>query len=173
MDISITEYFFKVHQPDGIASPAGASMRSGRALARTAVVRGGSTSMRTAIFRSPRGACNSQECSTLSIRFNLGENCYNVRSSSARSHPMWAGTPGFVEQSSHAGGDARTPPLTLFNGRTVTPCGRGRPRTQDARGSIILPIAIILISIRPQSPHAGGDARAPRMHVGQSFCPSL
>ena len=111
----------------------------------TAVIRGGSTSMRTAIFRSPRGACNSQECSTLSIRFNLGENCYNVRSSSARSHPMWAGTPGFVEQSSHAGGDARTPPLTLFNGRTVTPCGRGRPRTRCACGSIILHVALVRI----------------------------
>ena len=139
-------------------------MRSGRALARTAVVRGGSTSMRTAIFRSPRGACNSQECSTLSIRFNLGENCYNVRSSSARSHPMWAGTPGFVEQSSHAGGDARTPPLTLFNGRTVTPCGRGRPRTQDAHGSIILRIAIILISISPQ---IQSQARLIRVHNSQ------
>ena len=116
--------------------------------------------MRTAIFRSPRGACNSQECSTLSIRFNLGENCYNVRSSSARSHPMWAGTPGFVEQSSHAGGDARTPPLTLFNGRTVTPCGRGRPRTQDARGSIILPIAIILYLYPPAvSPCGRGRPR--------------
>jgi len=104
--------------------------------------------MRTAIFRLPRGACNFQECSTLSIRFNLGENCYNVRSSSARSHPMRAGTPGFVEQSPHAGGDARVC-------RTVTPCGRGRPRTQDARGSIILHIAIILIFI---SPHDQGQA---------------
>ena len=36
----------------------------------------GSTFARTAIFRSPRGAYNSQECSTLSIRFNLCENCY-------------------------------------------------------------------------------------------------
>ena len=137
---------------------------------------------------------NSQECSTLSIRFNLGENCYNVRSSSARSHPMWAGTPGFVEQSSHAGGDARTPPLTLFNGRTVTPCGRGRPRTQDARGSIILPIAIILYLYPPAvspcgrgrprtqdahgsiilhiaiifiSPHGQGQARLIRVHTSQ------
>jgi|YNPMSStandDraft_1061717.scaffolds.fasta_scaffold06957_4 hypothetical protein len=29
------------------------------------------------------------------------------------------------------------------------------------------------LSISPQSPHAGGDARAPRTHVVQSCCPSL
>ena len=28
-------------------------------------------------FRSPRGECDSEECSTLSIGFNLWENCYN------------------------------------------------------------------------------------------------
>ena len=37
-------------------------------------------------------------------------------------------------------------------------CGRGRPRSQVARGSVI-----------PPSPHAGGDARAPRSHVVRSF----
>jgi hypothetical protein len=32
---------------------------------------------------------------------------------------------------------------------------------------------LILNLINPQSPHAGVDARAPRMHVVQSFCTSL
>ena len=37
-------------------------------------------------------------------------------------------------------------------------CGRGRPRSQVARGSVISP-----------SPHAGEDARAPRSRVVRSF----
>jgi hypothetical protein len=44
---------------------------------------------------------------------------------------MQAGTP--AHPGSHAGGDARAPRLA---------CGRGRPRTQDAYGSIILHIAL-------------------------------
>jgi hypothetical protein len=46
----------------------------------------------------------------------------------------------------------------------VSPCGRGRPRTQDAHGSIILHIAIILISISPQ---IQSQARLIRVHTSQ------
>jgi hypothetical protein len=84
-----------------------------------------------------------------------------------------------IPLSPHAGGDARaprshvvrsfrlrrmrarTPALpgrTWFGHSAFAACGRGRPRTQDARGSVI-----------PLSPHAGGDARAPRLHVVRSF----
>ena len=56
---------------------------------------------------------------------------------------------------------ARTPALpgrTWFGHSAFAACGRGRPRTQVARGSVIL-----------LSPHAGGDARAPRTCVVRSF----
>ena len=76
-----------------------------------------------------------------------------------------------ISLSPHAGGDARAPrtcvvrSFRLRRTRARTPvhpgrtwfghfafsaCGRGRPRSQIARGSVI-----------PPSPHAGGDARAP------------
>jgi len=43
----------------------------------------------------------------------------------------------------------------------ISPTARGVYRMQRS------------IFSRPQSPHAGGDARAPRMHVVRSFCRSL
>jgi hypothetical protein len=85
-----------------------------------------------------------------------------------------------IPLSPHAGGDARAPRLHVVRSfrlrcvRAGTPvhpgrawfghfafaaCGRGRPRSQVARGSVI-----------PPSPHAGGDARAPRTCVVRSFC---
>ena len=84
-----------------------------------------------------------------------------------------------ISPSPHAGEDARAPRsrvvrsfrflrvrarMPALPGRTgfghsaVSACGRGRPRSQVARGSVI-----------PLSPHAGGDARAPRLHVVRSF----
>jgi hypothetical protein len=57
---------------------------------------------------------------------------------------------------------ARTPALpgcTWFGHSAFAACGRGRPRSQDVRGALI-----------PPSPHAGGDARAPRTCVVRSFC---
>jgi hypothetical protein len=84
-----------------------------------------------------------------------------------------------IPPSPHAGGDARAPRLHVVRSfrfrrmRAGTPahpgrawcahsafaaCGRGRPHSQDARGSVI-----------PHSPHAGEDARAPRSHVVRSF----
>jgi hypothetical protein len=84
-----------------------------------------------------------------------------------------------IPPSPHAGGDARAPRLHVVRSfrlrrmRARTPVhqgrawfghsafaarGRGRPRSQVARGSVI-----------PPSPHAGGDARAPRLHVVRSF----
>jgi hypothetical protein len=84
-----------------------------------------------------------------------------------------------IPPSLHTGGDARAPRLhvvrsfrlrctragtpalpgcTWFGHSAFAACGRGRPRTQVARGSVI-----------PPSPHAGGDARAPRLHVVRSF----
>jgi hypothetical protein len=39
-------------------------------------------------------------------------------------------------QSPHAGGDAAHVELSQDHERAVSACGRGRPRTQDARGSI-------------------------------------
>jgi hypothetical protein len=84
-----------------------------------------------------------------------------------------------ISPSPHAGEDARAPrsrvvrSFRLRRTRAGTPahpgrawcahsafaaCGRGRPRTQDARGSVI-----------SLSPHAGEDARAPRLHVVRSF----
>jgi len=86
-----------------------------------------------------------------------------------------------IPLSPHAGGDAcaprtcvvrsfrlrrtraRTPVhpgRTWFGHFAFSACGRGRPRSQVARGSVI-----------PPSPRAGGDARAPRPHVVQSFLP--
>ena len=56
---------------------------------------------------------------------------------------------------------ARTPVhpgRTWFGHFAFSACGRGRPRSQVARGSVI-----------PPSPHAGGDARASRSHVVRSF----
>ena len=50
------------------------------------------------------------------------------------------------------------PGRTWFGHSAFAACGRGRPRSQDARGSVI-----------PLSPHAGGDARAPRTCVVRSF----
>jgi hypothetical protein len=85
-----------------------------------------------------------------------------------------------ISLSPHAGGDARAPRLhvvrsfrlrrmragtpalpgrTWFGHFAFSACGRGRPRSQVARGSVI-----------PPSPHAGGDARAPRTCVVRSFC---
>jgi hypothetical protein len=85
-----------------------------------------------------------------------------------------------IPPSLRAGGDARAPRLhvvrsfrlrrmragtpahpgcTWFGHSAFAACGRGRPRTQVARGSVI-----------PPSPHAGGDARAPRTCVVRSFC---
>jgi len=85
-----------------------------------------------------------------------------------------------IPLSPHAGGDARAPrsrvvrSFRLRRTRAGTPAhpgrawcahsafaarGRGRPRSQVARGSVI-----------PPSPHAGGDARAPRSYVVRSFC---
>jgi hypothetical protein len=85
-----------------------------------------------------------------------------------------------IPPSPHAGGDARAPRSHVVRSfrlrcvRAGTPAlpgrawcahsafaahGRGRPRTQVARGSVI-----------PPSPHAGGDARAPRTCVVRSFC---
>jgi len=84
-----------------------------------------------------------------------------------------------IPLSPHAGEDARAPRLhvvrsfrlrrmrartpvhpgrTWFGHFAFSACGRGRPRSQVARGSVI-----------PPSPHAGGDARAPRSHVVRSF----
>jgi hypothetical protein len=84
-----------------------------------------------------------------------------------------------IPPSPHAGGDARAPRTCVVRSfclrcvRAGTPahpgrawcahsafaaCGRGRPRSQVARGSVI-----------PPSPHAGADARAPRLHVVRSF----
>ena len=84
-----------------------------------------------------------------------------------------------IPLSPHAGGDAcapRTcvvrsfrlrrmragtpahPGCTWFGHSAFAACGRGRPCTQDVRGALILP------SLR-----AGGDARAPRLHVVRSF----
>ena len=84
-----------------------------------------------------------------------------------------------IPPSPHAGGDACAPrtcvvrSFRLRRTRAGTPahpgrawcahsafaaCGRGRPRSQVARGSVI-----------PPSPHAGGDARAPRSRVVRSF----
>jgi hypothetical protein len=84
-----------------------------------------------------------------------------------------------IPLSPHAGGDARAPRLhvvrsfrlrcvragtpalpgcTWFGHSAFAACGRGRPRSQVARGSVI-----------SLSPHAGGDARAPRLHVVRSF----
>jgi hypothetical protein len=84
-----------------------------------------------------------------------------------------------IPPSLHTGGDARAPRLHVVRSfrlrrmRAGTPalpgrawcahsafaaCGRGRPCTQDARGAVI-----------PLSPHAGGDARAPRTCVVRSF----
>ncbi len=84
-----------------------------------------------------------------------------------------------IPPSPHAGGDARAPRTCVVRSfclrcvRAGTPalpgctwcghsafaaCGRGRPRSQDARGSVI-----------PPSPHAGEDARAPRTCVVRSF----
>ena len=84
-----------------------------------------------------------------------------------------------IPPSLHAGEDARAPrtcvvrSFRLRRRRAGTPalpgrtwcghsafaaCGRGRPHSQDARGSVI-----------PHSPHAGEDARAPRSHVVRSF----
>jgi hypothetical protein len=119
----------------------------------------------------------------------------------------------------HPDGKRRISDLFLnLHQPAVSACGRGRPRSQDARGSIVLPIALsgenarapqglpraqgglqparatsrprrraspwlaeglsltargayriyCSIFISPQSPHAGGDARAPRTHVVQS-----
>jgi hypothetical protein len=50
------------------------------------------------------------------------------------------------------------PGRTWFGHSAFAACGRGRPRSQVARGSVI-----------PLSPHAGADARAPRSHVVRSF----
>ena len=84
-----------------------------------------------------------------------------------------------IPPSPHAGGDARAPRTCVVRSfclrcvRAGTPvhpgrawfghfafaaCGRGRPRSQVARGSVI-----------PPSLHTGGDARAPRSHVVRSF----
>ena len=84
-----------------------------------------------------------------------------------------------IPLSPHAGGDACAPRTCVVRSfrlrrmRARTPVhqgrawfghsafaarGRGRPRSQVARGSVI-----------PPSPHAGGDARAPRSHVVRSF----
>jgi hypothetical protein len=84
-----------------------------------------------------------------------------------------------ISLSPHAGADARAPRLhvvrsfrlrrirartpalpgcTWFGHSAFAACGRGRPCTKVARGSVI-----------PLSPHAGGDARAPRLHVVRSF----
>jgi hypothetical protein len=84
-----------------------------------------------------------------------------------------------ISLSPHAGGDARAPRLhvvrsfrlrrmragtpalpgrTGFGHSAVSACGRGRSRSQVARGSVI-----------PPSPRAGADARAPRLHVVRSF----
>ena len=84
-----------------------------------------------------------------------------------------------IPPSPHAGGDARAPRTCVVRSfclrcvRAGTPvhpgrawfghfafaaCGRGRPRSQVARGTLI-----------PLSPHAGGDARAPRSRVVRSF----
>jgi len=66
---------------DGHASPVGASMRSGRALARTSSVAPDDERWRMASlvdrnsFWSSRGARRFQEHSTLPDRFNLYENC--------------------------------------------------------------------------------------------------
>jgi len=84
-----------------------------------------------------------------------------------------------IPPSLRAGGDARAPRMrmvrsfrlrctragtpahpgcTWFGHSAFAACGRGRPRSQDVRGALILP-----------SPHAGGDARAPRTRVVRSF----
>jgi len=84
-----------------------------------------------------------------------------------------------IPPSPHAGGDAcapRTcvvrsfclrcvragtpalPGCTWFGHSAFAACGRGRPRSQVARGSVI-----------PPSLHTGGDARAPRTCVVRSF----
>ena len=84
-----------------------------------------------------------------------------------------------ISLSPHAGEDARAPrshmvrSFRLRRTRARTPalpgrtwcgpsafaaCGRGRPRSQVARGAVL-----------PLSPHAGGDARAPRSHGVRSF----
>jgi hypothetical protein len=55
-------------------------------------------------------------------------------------------------------GTPALPGCTWFGHSAFAACGRGRPRSQVARGSVI-----------PPSPHAGGDARAPRSHVVRSF----
>ena len=68
-----------IGKSDGHASPAGASMRSGRASARSTPGNGrcriASLADRNS-FRSSREARCSQEHSTLPDRFNLCENCY-------------------------------------------------------------------------------------------------
>jgi len=52
----------------------------------------------------------------------------------------------------HPDGKRRIPDLLLnLHQPAVSACGRGRPRTQDARGSIVLPIAL-----------SGENARAPQ-----------
>jgi hypothetical protein len=101
-----------------------------------------------------------------------------------RGRPRSQVAPGSViPPSLHTGGDARAPRLHVVRSfrlrctRAGTPAfpgctwfghsafavhGRGRPRTQDVRGALI-----------PPSPHAGGDARAPRACVVQLFCTLL
>jgi len=55
-------------------------------------------------------------------------------------------------------GTPALPGCTWFGHSAFAACGRGRPCTQDARGSVI-----------SLSPHAGEDARAPRSQVVRSF----
>jgi len=83
---------------------------------------------------------------------------FTSQSPSVRRLRMRAGTPApdQIDQvegmpSPHAGGDARAGSDRPGQGNAVSACGRGRPRTQDARGSIILPIAL-----------SGENARAPQ-----------
>jgi hypothetical protein len=58
------DYFFKDHKPSVPVRRIARGARFQQSVDRN-------------LFRSPRGAYNSQECSTLSNRFNLFENCYN------------------------------------------------------------------------------------------------
>jgi len=73
------------------------------------------------LFRSSRGARHSQECSTLSNRFNLCENCYKssseqVNCGSAVGYPLpYLFTPGVT----HAPGCAGVPPASRLRGQAA------------------------------------------------------
>jgi|GEM_PF-2654232 len=132
---------------------------------------------RTCVVRSFRLRCTRAGTPALPGRAWFGHSAFAAR---GRGRPRTQDVRGaLILPSLRAGGDARAPrsrvvrSFRLRRMRAGTPtlpgrawcahsafaaCGRGRPRTQVARGALI-----------PPSPHAGGDAHAPRSHVVRSF----